>query len=691
MATANNALRIAELDFDTIKSNLITYLQSQNEFSDYDFEGSGMSVLLDILAYNTHYMAFYLNMVGNEAFLDTAQLRQSVISHAKQINYTPHSMKGAEAIVNVLVTPGGLEDQVTGTMTLPKYTRFISEPVDGTSFVFSTMSANTAQKSAGAFLFSNVVIRQGEAVVQKYAVNGQKYFSIPSANVDIDTISVVVQESPSNTSTTVYQAANDITEITSTSTVYFVEEAADSDGNYILEFGDGILGKRLSNDNIVIVRYLDTHGEAANKSRNFISAESISGYSSNINVSTVSVAAGGSSKETVEEIRKRAPIAYTVQNRAVTKNDYKTLLLDDYPNIDAVTVWSGDENDPPVYGKIFISMKPKEDYEISLLEKELIKDEIISNRAVLTVTPEIVDPDYTYMLLNITCNYDTNKTTLDETELKQLIRQAVIDYRDSDLKDFDSTFRMSRLQKAIDNSHEAIIGSSVRIYLQKRKEITLNQDKIYSMTFNTPLYRGVIDDKFYTYPSLTVQDADGVDQTVYIEDTPKSLTGIDSITIQSAGSGYTEAPTVTITGDGSGATATAKIVNGKVSSVTIVDRGTDYTRATVSFTSDSGNGASATVNLQARNGTLRSFYYRSNGEKVVVNDNLGTINYSTGKIVINSLNPSAVEDNDRYTTNYLTFNAVPFEDIIGPTRNRILDIDTSDSGSIVIKLVPEGL
>ena len=690
MATANNALRVAELDFDTIKSNLIQYLQSQNEFADYDFEGSGMSVLLDILAYNTHMMAFYLNMVGNEMFMDTAQLRQSIISHAKHINYVPHSMKGAEAVVNVKITPEGLEDQVTGTMTLPKYTRFISEPVDGTSYIFSTVNANTTQKSAGSFTFSNVVVRQGEVVTQQFAVNGQRRFNIPSANVDTDTISITVRESASNSAVSVYQEANDITEITSTSPVYFIEENSDADGKYTIEFGDGVLGKRLSNDSIVIVKYLDTHGEFANKSRNFLAAESINGYTANIIVSTVSVAAGGSSKETVEEIRQRAPIAYTVQNRAVTKNDYKTLLLDDYPNIDAVTVWSGDENDPPVYGKIFISMKPKEDYEISLLEKELIKNQIIANRAVLTVTPEIVDPDYTYMLLNITCNYDPNKTTLDETELKQLIRQAVIDYRDSDLKDFDSTFRMSRLQKAIDNAHESIIGSSVRIYLQKRKEITLNQDKIYTMTFNTPIYKGVIDDKFYTYPSITVKDSEGNDQLVYIEDTPKSLTGIDSIVISAPGSGYLDAPEVTISGDGSGATAVAKVVNGRINSIEVTNRGVDYTRATVAITGDTGSGATATVNLQARNGTLRSFYYRTNGEKVVVNENIGSIDYVTGKIIVNSLNPSLVEENDRYTANFLTFNAVPFDDVIGPGRNRILDIDTADSASITIKLIPEG-
>lgn len=689
MATANSALRIAELDFDGIRSNLITFLRGQTQFQDYDFDGSGMSVLIDLLAYNTHYMAYYLNMVGNEMFLDTAQMRSSVVSHAKHINYVPGSARGATAIVDLTITPEGSEDTATGTFTLPKYTRFVSEPLDGISYIFSTTSANTAVKSGGSFHYHNLEIRQGEPAIQYYSVNGQTRFNIPSSNVDTDTVTVTVQASPSNTVTNLFTLADDLTEIGPTSEIFFLEENSDVAGQYTISFGDGILGKQVTDDNIIQIRYMDTHGEYANKTNTFISASSIGGYSANVRVTSLSRAAGGRSKETVEEIRKRAPIAYTVQNRAVTKNDYQTLLLEDYPNIDTISVWSGDENDPPVYGKVFISMKPEDGYYISLLEKERIKDEIIANRSVLTVTPEIVDPDYTYMLLNVTVNYSPDLTTLDETELKQLVRQAILDYRESDLQSFNSTFRMSRLQKAIDNAHECIRGSSVRIYLQKRKDIVVGEDKIYSMDFGTPIYRGVIEDKFYTYPEMTVLDTEGTERSIYFEDTPNSLSGIDSIRITASGSEYLTNPTVTITGDGNGATAIARITNGKVSTIEVENRGTDYTTATVEIEGDTGSGATAIAQLEAKNGTLRSFYYKSTGEKVVVNSDVGSIDYVKGRVIINSLNPLEVAVNDRYSANVATFNAVPYDDVIPPQRNRILDIDTGDSGSIFIKMVPE--
>src|SRR5665213_504034 len=329
---ANTALRITELDFSGIRTNLINFLKQQDTFTDYDFTGSGLSVLIDILAYNTHMNAYYLNMVANEAFLDTAQLRSSVISHAKHIDYVPGSMKGDQATVNLIVTPQGSEDTITGTMTLPKYTRFISEPLDGISYIFTNTSANTAIKNSGAFTFPNIVLTQGEIVTQQYSMGNQTDFSVPSSNVDTSTITVTVQESSTNTSTSVYNQALDITTITANSKIFFIEEDSDSSGQYTLSFGDGVLGYRPTQDNIITLKYLDTNGSWANKSNNFTSSGAISGYSANIIVESLTSAAGGSDKETIEEVRKRAPIAFTVQNRVVTKNDYQTILLDEYPN-----------------------------------------------------------------------------------------------------------------------------------------------------------------------------------------------------------------------------------------------------------------------------------------------------------------------------------------------------------------------
>jgi hypothetical protein len=693
MAQADNALRISELDFESIRTNLKNFLKNQSEFTDYDFDGSGMSVLLDILAYNTHYMGYYLNMVGNEAFLDTAQIRQSVISHAKHTNYVPNSKTAATAIVDIIITPESPEDTSASTLTLPKYTRFVSEPVGGINYVFTTVNAVNVTKADGKFTFSSVNLKQGEPITQNYIANGGRRFIIPSANVDIDTIVVTVQQASGNSDTKVWTLATDLTEITANSTIFYVEENADANGNYTLQFGDGTIGKALSNDNILIVNYLETAGEFANKVNNFVSIESIgtppTDYTSNIVVRSVSAAAGGAAKETVEEIKYRAPIHYTAQNRAVTKSDYEILLAKDYPNIDAISVWGGDEEDSPVYGKIFISLKPKENYEITLDEKERIKNEIVRNRSVLTIIPEIVDPDFTYLTVTADVNYNPNITSLDEAQLKELVRQSVLDYKNANLKDFNSTFRLSQLEKAIDGAHGSILGSSVTFYAQKRIELRINSPTNYVTNFNIPLYRGFLDDKFFTFPAININDLEGNQKEAFIEDTPGALTGVDSISVITAGQNYTFEPTVTITGDGTGATAIANIINGKVSNITITNRGSDYTVANATITGGNGSGATCKVNLQARNGILRSFYYKPNGEKIVLNPNLGTIDYTTGLISIALLNPNSLVNNDRYDSITLTLNAVPNEGIIRPQRNRILDIDETDSRSIIINMIPE--
>lgn len=682
-----NSMRISELDFDTIKENLKTYLRSQEEFSDFDFDGAGINVLLDILAYNTHYMGYYLNMVGNEAFLDTAQLRSSIISHAKHTNYLPTSMIGASANVNITVTPQVGEPDDT-TLTLPKYTKFVSEPLNGVNYIFSTTGAKTATKANGTFTFNNVEIRQGDPITQSYTGLIERKIKIPSANIDTSTLFVTVQNSSVDTTIQTYTVADDLTEITANSTVFFLEENSDETGTYTLTFGDNILGKAITQDNIVTIRYLETSGSFANKVNTFSIIGSVGSYGT-VAVNSNAAAAGGAERESIEQVRFHAPIEYATQNRAVTVNDYQQLITKDYPNIDAVSVWSGDENDPPIYGKTFISLKPKENYFITEIEKDRIKDQIIRKRAVLTVTPEIVNPDYVYLLVNAKVNYNPNLTTISEDEIRQLVRTAVIQYRDDELQTFDSTLRISALQKAIDNAHESILGSSVKIYVQKRTELTLNQSKNYDINFNMPLYRGQIEDKLYTFPKITVNDLDGIAREVFIEDTPNSLSGIDSISVTTTGSGYITPPTVTIVGDGSGATAKARIVNGKLSGIDVISRGSDYTAATALITSDSGSGATAKVNLQLRNGILRTFYYKTNGEKVIVNTNAGTIDYINGRVSLILLPAIGVAENDRYDENFLTINAVPFDYLIKPLRNRILDIDENDSAAISIEMVPE--
>lgn len=680
------------MDFDSIRANLLTYLRNQNEFTDYDFEGSGMSVLLDILAYNTHYMGMYLNMVANEMYLDTAQLRNSVLSHAKLTNYVPTSRIGAVATVNIKVTPEGAENLTATTLTLPKYTQFISEEKDGINYIFSTVNANTATKANGSFDFTNISIKQGISTTRNFLVDGtnmSRRFTIQSANVDTSTLTVSVQASEANTVLDTYTLADDLTELQANSTVFFFEENSEN-GFYTIYFGDGVLGKALANDNIVIAKFLETDGEAANKVNTYVSISSIGGYSSNIIVTAVAAADGGAEKETVEQVRFRAPIHYTTQNRSVTKLDYETLLLKDYPNVDAIAVWGGEENDPPVYGKVYISLKPKGNYEITLIEKERIKTEIIRNRNVLTVFPEIIDPDYTYILTNFEVNYNPSLTNLDEDELQSLIRQTVLDYKEDNLQTFNSVFRKSKLARMVDNTEKSITSNSLDIYVQKRIEPTLNETKNYVIEFKMPLYKAGLTEKLYSYPSVTVEDVSGIQRNVFFEEVPESYSGIDSIEVVTTGTSYTEVPVVTITGDGSGATAEAVIVNGKLKSVTVTNRGINYTRASATVTGG-GTGSGATVRpiLEQKNGTLRTYYFKTNGEKVIVNSDAADIDYERGTITLKQFTPLAITQNALYDNTILTFNIKPDSDTLFPLRNQIFDIDDTDSSSISIHMIPE--
>jgi hypothetical protein len=688
---ANTALRISELDFDSIRYNLKTFLKSQNEFADYDFEGSGLAVLLDLLAYNTHYMGYYLNMVGSEMFLDTAQIRSSILSHAKHLNYLPSSMKGSETTVNVIITPTAPEDTSATSLLLPKFTKFVSEPVDGKNYVFSTVNANTAIKLAGKFTFSNVVIRQGEPASQQYVYDGStSTFLIPSANVDTETITVAVRESVTNTSTQIYNRAQDLTEVRADTPCYYLEENSDYNGKYNVIFGDGVLGKSLINGNIVIVSYLDTAGPAANKANSFSNMQTISGYATNISVQSISPAYGGAAKESLEDIRFRAPIFYTTQNRAVTKTDYETILLKDYPNVDSISVWGGEEEVNPVYGKVYISLKPKENFAISIKEKERIANEIIKNRSILTVTPEIVDPDYTYILTVNTVYYNPALTSLDESSLAELVKTTILDYNDKELNTFSSSFRISKLEKSIDDIDVSIKSNDVKVFIQKRIIPTLNESKNYTINFNVPLkkaYSGQI--KSLSYPTVTVEDSTGTQREVYFEEVIDSYTGIDAIEVQTAGTNYVSAPTVTITGDGTGATATAKIINGKVTGITITNRGSNYTRATISLTGGGGTGATAVAKLQARNGILRTVYYKATGEKVVVNSSAGTIDYDNGIIKLNYFKPLSLTKNAYYDNDTLTFNIEPENSTLFSQRNLILTIDEYDASSIQTTMVAE--
>lgn len=690
MATSNTSLRVADLDFNSIKDNLKNYLKSQNTFQDYDFEGSGMSVLLDVLSYNTYYNSFYLNMIANEAFLDTAQNRKNILSHAKIINYVPTSMHGATSVLNIKATPSLNENQDINYIVLEKYTRLLGADVDGTNYPFVTVNANTSYKDNGSFSFSNVYIKQGQVITHQFEVtanNSLRRYQIPSSNVDIETMIVAVQQSSTNTQTEQYFVYSDITELTANTPVYFIEE--DQDLKYTIYFGDGILGKRPANNNIVQVTYVDTVGAYGNNITKFTFVDPVAGlFRDNVRTTATMGSYGGSNKEDIETIRTRAPIAYSAQNRCVTVTDYEALLSKDFPNIEAISVWGGEDNDPIVYGKVYLSIKTRGYYTLTNLEKENIKNSLIRNRNVLTVQPEIIDPEYIFIIVTGSVNYNPNLTTLSQNQLFEKVKDAIYLYSQDNLNTFQSTFVLSKLQQYIESCDGSITSSDITIYLQNRKKLVTNFTDTYTINFNAPLRKGDYINKLYTFPQVRTYDSQGSLRDIFIEETPESFTGVNSIGVVNAGFNYSATPTVTISGDGTGATATATVVNGKIRSVTVTNPGINYTRAMAMVSDGPGSEASLIVYLRQNYGTLRSYYYNTNGEKIFISYNAGTINYITGKVVLSNLLPVSLVGNPYYDQDILTVNIVPESGVIPPLRNRLLVIDTNNAQAIQLNMVP---
>lgn len=689
MSSANTSLRVSDLDFNSIRNNLKTYLNSQSEFTDYNFEGSGLSILLDILAYNTYYNSFYLNMAANEAFLDTAQIRQNILSQAKLVNYVPASKHAAIAQVNIRVTPTTTEDQTQDFIVLDRYTRLLGADIEGTNYPFITVNANTSHKSGDSYYFPNVWIQQGEVITQQFAMtanNTSARFEIPSANVDTSTITVTVQESATNTITEEYILSEDITETTANSRIYYIEE--NENLNYTVQFGDGVIGYRPKVGNIVIVTYVDTNGVDANDISKFNFIEPVAQkFTGNVRVSTVQSSSTGSDKEELDRIRLRAPQYYTSQNRAVTTRDYEALIMKDFQNVEAVSIWGGEENDPPVYGKVYISLKTRGFYALTNLEKENIKNSLIKSRNVITVSPVIVDPDYIFITLRGKIYYDPGLTTKTSNEIMNIIKQTVYDYTDAQLNTYRSVFKKSKLQAAIEACDPSITGSDITVYLQNRQLIDLTVDKKYTFNFKTSIEKGTFTNKLYSFPQITVLDASLTPKNVFYEEVPDSFTGVDYIEVVNPGINYLTA-NVAITGDGTGATATATIVNGRIISIDITNKGINYSRALVTINGN-GSEASAKAILQAKNGTLRTYYYDALGNKIIVNSEAGTINYETGEVVLNTIQPSAVVSNDYYDTNILTMNVVAGDEVIPPLRNRILTLDNNNIQSIQLEMIAE--
>ena len=474
-------LEISQLDFDNIKNNLKRYLSNQNEFKDYDFEGSGMAVLLDLLAYNTHYLSYNANVLANEMFIDTADLRNSIVSLAKALGYTPNSPRAPIADINVVV------NGATGaTLTMNAGQQFTTT-VDGTSYNFVTIGTNTISPVDNVYTFSNLKIYEGTYITYNYTVDTSdvdQRFLIQSQNADTNTLSVQIQNSASDTTTNTYTKATSITELDSDSKVYFLQES--EDGKFEVYFGDGVVGKAVEDGNIVILKYVVTNKTEANGASSFALSGNIGG-NTDVSITVNSNAANGSEAETNESIKFKAPKSYAAQDRAVTVNDYKVKVEEIYANANSVSAWGGEDNDTPFYGRVYIAIKAASGSTLT----DTTKDDIVTQLkkfSVASVTPVIVDPETTSVLLTSTINYDEKQTTKTSDEIKTLITNAVTNYNTNTLQKFDSVLRYSKLLETIDDADTSILSNITTLKLRKSFTPTLNSSTNYTVNFSNALY-----------------------------------------------------------------------------------------------------------------------------------------------------------------------------------------------------------
>ena len=598
MATANK-LDISTLDFDNIKTNLKKFISNQDEFKDYDFEGSGMSVLLDLLAYNTHYLAYNANIMGNEMFIDTADLRNSIVSHAKTLGYTPNSARAPYADINVVV------NNATGaTLTMNAGTQFTTT-VDNVSYNFVSIGSNIISPVDGVYTFSNLKIYEGTYVTYQYTVDTtdiDQRFLIPSANADTNTLIVSVQNSSTDTITNTYTLATGITSLTDTSKVYFLQEA--EDGKFEIYFGDGVTGKQLVNGNIITLKYVVTNKTLANGASSFALSGNIGGFS-DVAITVNSNAANGSEAETKDSIKFNAPKSYAAQDRAVTIDDYKTKVKALYANTQSVSAWGGEDHSTPYYGRVYISIYPKTGSNLTTATKNSIVT-TLKQYSIGSVTPVIIDPEVTYILLTSNVRYKEAATTKTATTLKSEITDALTTYNTTTLQQFDSMLRYSKILDTIDDvDTNAILSNITTVRLRKSFTPALSTSTKYTISLSNALYN------------------------------PHS------------GHNSTAGGILSSTG--------FKI---------------DGDTTNVYYVNDDGSG---NVRL----------YYLVGSVKTYTNNTQGTIDYSTGDVVLNSLNVSSIENIRGAASTVVELTVTPSSNDIVPVRNQVLSIDVANSSITV--------
>jgi len=595
---SSHRLDISELDFENIKGSLKRFLSNQNEFKDYDFEGSSLAILLDLLAYNTHYLAYNANFVANEMFLDTAQLRSSVASLAKLVGYTPNSARAPIADLKLVINDG------TGSViTIPAGTKFTSS-IDDLTYSFVTVADKTVQPVDGVYTVQSLNVYEGTYVSYNYTYDEQdidQRFLISSDRVDTTTIKVVIQNSAADVTTNVYTKATSITELDGTSKVFFLQEA--EDGQYEIYFGDGVIGKKLDDGNIINVSYVVTNKTEANGATSFTLSGSISGFT-DITVTVNSSAQGGAEPESLQSIKRNTPDFYSSQDRAVTIEDYKSKVKQLYANTQAISAWGGEDAETPFYGRVYISILPTSGSNLTDSTKARIVADL-KKYSVASVTPVIVDPETTNVLLASTIKFDEKITTKTADTLKSNIITTITNYNTNTLQSFDTIFRHSKLTGLIDDTDESILSNITTVRLRKSFIPTIGSSTKYTINFANALYN------------------------------PHS--GHASV-------------------EGGILSSTGFKIDGDTTNVWLLD--------------DDGQG---NVRRYRMDGSVRAYG----------NSTQGTIDYSTGKVEVNSLNVSNIENIRGAASTVIEVTVKPNSNDLVPIRNQILEIDVANSSVTV--------
>jgi hypothetical protein len=473
---ANTNINLVGLDFNTLKDNLKSFLKNNTQFKDLDYEGSNINVLLDVLAYNTYLNGFYTNMVASEMFLDTAQLRDSVVSHAKELNYVPRSFTSAQAEITVAITPSS----TVSSVLIPQYTSFTSRAGSNT-YTFSTNEATVLTSSSNGVFSANVSLYEGSLASETFIINSsntsQRYV-LSNPTIDTSNMSVTLYEDNGQNVYT-YTKVDQLFSIDSTSKVFFIQAAQNQ--QYEVVFGDGVYGRKPKDGSSAVVKYRTTSGELPNGCYVFTSDGAIDGHP-NVIATTLTPAAGGAVAETIGSIKFNAPRSFQAQDRAVTVRDYETLLLNQFADIQAIGVYGGEEADPPQFGKVFISVDVYNADGAPESRKKTFQD-YLKDKTPLTITPEFVDPDFMYVKLSTSVEFNVNGTTKSITDIITAVQAAISGFSLNNLENFKKTLYYSALSKTIDAADSSIVGSDTTLYAIKRIVPVLNTD--YSIIIQT--------------------------------------------------------------------------------------------------------------------------------------------------------------------------------------------------------------